>query len=497
MLRLLALLLNLLSTLAFAGQEVHVTLLHVNDVYQISPVDKGTRGGLARLATLKKQVLAESPNTLLLLGGDTLSPSVASNTFKGEQMIATWNAAGLDLAVFGNHEFDFGPDILKSRMGESRFPWLGANVHEKAGNALFGNAKAGEILTFDGVKIGFLGVVTATTAQSSQPGASLRFDDANVEARREAGRLRAKGAMVIVALTHQDMAQDRKLAETGAVDLIMGGHEHVLMQALAGRTPIFKAGSDARLVARLDLFIDKSSRRLTHLDWHMLPVDAGLPEDPETAKVVAGFEDRLSVLLDKPVGETSVMLDARQEACRSRETNLGDWLADIYRSRTGADAAMVNGGTIRSNTTYGPGKLSKRDILSILPFENPIVKLDVTGKTLRAALEHGLALIHESKESGRFPQVSGIRYAYDSRLPVGKRLTDVKVNGAPLDDERHYALALNGYLAGGGDGYEMFKGLPFLIAPENALSETAEVIEALAAGSPIAPKLDGRIRSLP
>ncbi len=488
-----ALLFAFFPTLAAAGQEVRVTLLHINDVYQISPVDKGARGGLARLATLKKQVQADSPHTLLLFGGDTLSPSVASNTFRGEQMIATWNAAGLDLAVFGNHEFDFGPDILKARMAESRFSWLGANVHLKSNNALFANTLASEIRVFDGVKVGFLGVLTAGTATSSRPGPTLRFEDANFEARREAGRLRAKGAVVVVALTHQDMALDRKLADTGAVDLILGGHDHVPMQSLAGRTPIFKAGSDARLAARVDLFIDKDSRRLTHTDWEMLPVDASLPEDPDTARVVAGFEARLSVLLDMPVGESSVLLDASQEASRSRETSLGNWLADIYRLRTGADVAIVNGGSIRSNARYGPGKLSKRDILSILPFENPIVKLAVSGKILRAALEHGLSQIHESKESGRFPQVSGLRYAYDPRLPVGKRLTQVTVAGAALDDERQYSLALAAYLAAGGDGYGMLRGQPFLISPENALSETAEVIEALAAGSPIAPKLEGRI----
>jgi 5'-nucleotidase len=395
--------------------------------------------------------------------------------------------------VFGNHEFDFGPDILKARMAESRFSWLGANVRLKSNNALFANTLASEIRVFDGVKVGFLGVVTASTATSSRPGPDLRFEDANFEARREAGRLRTKGAVVVVALTHQDLAQDRKLAETGAVDIILGGHDHVPMQSLTGRTPIFKAGSDSRLAARVDLFIDKDSRRLTHSDWEMLPVDTALPEDPDTAKVVAGYEAKLSVLLDMPVGESSVLLDARQEANRSRETGLGNWLADIYRTRTGADVAIVNGGSIRSDATYGPGKLSKRDILSILPFENPIVKLDVSGKTLRAALEHGLSQIHESKESGRFPQVSGLGYVYDARQPVGKRLTQVTVAGVPLDDQRRYSLALAAYLAKGGDGYEMLKGQPFLISPENALSEIAEAIEALAAGSPIAPKVEGRI----
>jgi 5'-nucleotidase len=493
--RLLAILAATVAGVAF-GAEQRITLLHINDVYQGGPVDKGRNGGLARVATLRDRVRAASPDTMLLLGGDTLSPSVASNTFKGEQMIATWNALRLDMAVPGNHEFDFGPEIFRRRVAESKFPWIADNMSDRASGQPFGGTQWAQVRRFGRIKIGFLGVITADTSQTSKPGPGVRFSDPVATAKRAAARLRAQGATIVVALTHLAMAEDLRLAATGAVDVILGGHDHVLMQSLAGHTPIFKAGSDARLIARIDLIVDPRTRRLKNIDWLLLPVTADIPEAPEVAKVIAGYESQLATLLDKPVGETTVALDARQEASRSRETNLGDWLADIYRTSTGADAALVNGGSIRSNSTYGPGELSKRDILSILPFENPIVKLDVPGSVLRQALEHGLAEIDVSNESGRFPQVSGIRYRYDAHRPAGSRLLDVQVAGAPLEATRHYALAVNGYLAGGGDGYAMLRGLPYLLAPENALSETAEVIEALAKNSPIAPATDGRIERI-
>ena len=488
----LALALGILSSLALADEQ-RITLLHVNDVYQIGAVDKGKNGGLARLATLRERVQADSPDTLLVFGGDTLSPSVASNTFRGEQMIAAWNALKLDLAVPGNHEFDYGPEVFRQRLAESRFPWIADNLSERASGKPFGGVQRAQIRRFGKVKVGFLGVITADTARSSQPGPAVRFDDPLVVARRSAAQLRARGATVVVALTHLPMADDLRLARSGSVDLILGGHDHTVMQSLAGRTPIFKAGSDARMAARVDLVLDSQTRRLKNIDWELLPITDALPDEPAVAKVLAGYEQQLGALLDQPVGATTVALDARQLPNRSQETNLGDWLADIYRTRTGADAALLNGGSIRSNTTYGPGPLSKRDILSILPFENPIVKLDVPGRVLRQALENGLSEIHLSNESGRFPQVSGIRFRYDARRPVGSRLLDVLVAGAPLEDERHYALAVNGYIAAGGDGYTMLRGLPFLLAPENALSETAEVIEVLAAQSPITPLSDGRI----
>ncbi|HYP50458.1 MAG TPA: metallophosphoesterase, partial [Pyrinomonadaceae bacterium] len=131
-----------------------VTLLHVNDVYQFVPVEGGARGGLARLLTLKKQAVKENPNTLFLMGGDTISPSVESITYKGSQMIDAWNTVGIDYAVLGNHEFDFGPDTLRQRMSESKFVWLGANVLDKTTGKTFADTPPFVIREMGGVKIG-------------------------------------------------------------------------------------------------------------------------------------------------------------------------------------------------------------------------------------------------------------------------------------------------------------------------------------------------------
>src|SRR4029077_21133320 len=119
------------------GQTLRITILHVNDVYQFAPADGGTRGGLARLLTLHKAALAENPNTIFTLGGDTISPSVETRTYKGAQMIDAWNAVGVDYAVFGNHEFDVKTDVLLQRMKESKFQWLGTNVFDKKTKKIF------------------------------------------------------------------------------------------------------------------------------------------------------------------------------------------------------------------------------------------------------------------------------------------------------------------------------------------------------------------------
>src|SRR5580765_5035992 len=131
---------------------VRVTLLQVNDVYQFAPVDQGARGGLARVLTLKKEIEKESPNSILLLSGDTISPSVESITYKGAQMIDAWNATGLDYATFGNHEFDFGPDVLQERIKESKFGWVAANVIDTRTNQTFGGVPPFVVREFGGVK---------------------------------------------------------------------------------------------------------------------------------------------------------------------------------------------------------------------------------------------------------------------------------------------------------------------------------------------------------
>ena len=147
---------------------VRLTFLQVNDVYSLEPVDQGRRGGVARLATLVRRIRGESPNTTLVLAGDTISPSPLSTFLQGRQMIAAFNALGLDVATFGNHEFDFGPAVLLERMRESKFAWLSANVRDRRSGTPFGGAERARLVTLGGVAVGFFGLTAAETAQRSE-----------------------------------------------------------------------------------------------------------------------------------------------------------------------------------------------------------------------------------------------------------------------------------------------------------------------------------------
>ena len=476
--------------------DVKVTLLQVNDVYQFAPVDQGTRGGLGRVLTLRKSIQQENPNTLLLMAGDTISPSVESITYKGAQMIEAWNAIGLDYATFGNHEFDFGPDVLKERVKESKFSWVAANVIDTTTNKPFADVPPFVVREFGGVKIGLFGLVLPDTKTSSRPGANVEFRSPCETAKEIVSQLKAQGVKVIVALTHLSMREDKEVARCADVDLIIGGHEHTLLESHAGNAPIFKMTADARELGRIDLNISPTTGELESIDWQVIPVDDKTKEAAEFAAIYRKYASLLAELA-KPIGRTSVALDARSLESRTKETNVGNFVADSFRKGLTADVAMLNGGSIRADSIIGPGRLTMRDLLSILPFKNKMVKVEVTGATLRAALEHGVSRSAEDSQPGGFPQVSGIQFSFDASRKPGSRLVDVKVNGRPLDDNKKYTLATSSFVAlDGGDGYTMFKGSPVLIPPDRAPLDFELVKKAILPNRPIAPKVEGRIKRL-
>ena len=491
----------LLLAAASFGQSVRVTILHVNDVYQFTPVDGGARGGLARVLTLKKQALAENPNTIFTLGGDTLSPSVETRTYKGAQMIDAWNAVGIDYAVFGNHEFDIKTEELLARMKESKFQWLGANVIDTRTGKTFADTPPYVIREFNGIKIGIVGYLLPATKQTSSMEDALNVIDFCSSAKKLVKQMRKKEKVsAVIGLTHLFMSEDKQLARCADFDLILGGHEHTLLQSSANGTPIFKMTADAREVGKFNLTFDATTKKLAAIDWEIIPVTDKIADAPEFAPVFEKYRpllERLAV----PVGATSVVLDAISESGRTQETNVGNFIADSYRTATGADIGFMNGGSIRADLMYQPGPLTKRDVLSILPFNNPIVKVEVSGTLLRKILEHGVARSgpSEDAEPGRFPQISGMRFEFDVKKPAGSRVSAITVGGKPLDDNAKYTIATSDFLVSrGGDGYTMFKEGKLLTDAASAPKDSDMLENAIknSANSTIAPVTDGRIKRI-
>ena len=480
---------------ALAGAEpVTITFLHTNDMYLIEQHDG--KGGFPKLMTLLKQEREAKANTLTTFGGDLLSPSIMSAVTQGAQMIELMDAVGLQYAVPGNHEFDFGPAVFAQRIQASKASWLAANLHRADGKPTDG-VRDHVLLDIRGIKIGMFGVITPETVTLSVPGDVYVFSDPIEAARHQVDALRAKGADFIVALTHLDWDNELELAQqVPGIGLILAGHDHIAANAFVGNTLLVEAGSDAHWLAVVDVMLEYTEVRgqkklTTNFQWQMRST-LGVKADEGVAARVQRYNALLDDQLNNVVGKTSTLLDTRRETVRTRESAFANLVADAMRASVNADVALTNGGGIRGDTIYEPGTpLTRRMVLSELPFGNVTVKLEISGETLWAALEHGVAKVENVR--GQFPHVSGMRYAFDPTRPIGRRIVSVQVGHQPLDPNATYTLATNDYIAKGGDNYDMLIGLKRLIDPSAGTLLATSVMHHIEAHGTITPKLEGRI----
>jgi 2',3'-cyclic-nucleotide 2'-phosphodiesterase (5'-nucleotidase family) len=459
------------------GQSASLTLLTVNDVYEITPVQG--KGGLAELMTLLRAERTTATHHLTTVNGDFLSPSIMSALLKGAQMVALFNTLGVDAVVFGNHEFDFGPEVTQQRMAEAKFLWLGTNVLGPDGKP-FGGALATTTRQVGELTIGLIGLLTPETAVET---------------------LRQAGADVIIALTHLSLAEDRTLAQqVPGISVILGGHDHEPITWYEGETLIHKAGYDAHYLGRIDLTIEKKVTEkgpqvTVTPSWRMI-ANRGVTPDPGVAAEVARYTAILDQELGQPVGQTQTALNSQTAEVRARETTMGNLIADALREALQADVALVNGGGIRGNRLYEAGTtLTRRDILQELPFGNVDVLVELSGADLLAALENGVSQVEN--KAGRFPQVSGLRLTYNPGKPAGSRVLDVQVGGKALDRTATYRVATNDFLLKGGDGYSsLSKGKVLIDASGGTLMATTVMRYITAKGS-VAPQVEGRIVARP
>lgn len=496
-------LLTLVATFwAPAGAEpLRLSIVHVNDWDRLDARDGA--GGAAKIASIasyeRDRAEADGGLVLLTFGGDMLSPSLLSGFDKGAHMVALANAIGFDAAVLGNHEFDFGPDVLIERLKEAEYTVLGSNVSYK-GQPGFPGAERSRIVTAGGYKIGLLGLTTTDTPSLSSSGPDVVFAPLAETAKEVVEELRNDGADLVIALTHAVYQSDLEtLRQVAGIDILLGGHDHLVLVLYDGKQAILKSGSQGNFVGVMDIALDRvESRNGPKLVWQpsfSLINTLDVEPDLELAEKVAAYNAKLNRELAAEVGVTEVALDTRRASVRSSENAFGNLIADAMRAATGADAAITNGGGIRGDTSYQAGHmLTRKDVLSELPFGNRTVTMRLKGSDLRAALENGVSQVE--KAAGRFPHVSGISFAYDGRKPAGSRVSDVKVADVPLDLGKVYVVAVNDFIAKGGDGYKTFEKGEVVVDASSARLMASQVIEYVQKSGGVKTKVDGRMRRL-
>lgn len=446
-----------------ADSLVRITLLHINDVYEITPIEGGRTGGLARVATVHRELKTRNPNTLFTLGGDFFSPSalgtavVDGQRLAGRQMVAVLNAAGLDLAVYGNHEFDLrGPEFFQ-RLAESRFGYLGTNVTDSLGRP-FPNTMRHRIYRYDspGGRTVALGVIGSVLPDNAQP--YVRYQDWFATMRDQA-RLLRDSVDILVGLTHLGMSQDVRLVEEiPELDLVVGGHEHEnwILRRGPRLTSIVKADANVRTVAVVELTWDAATRRL-RVDPRIVGIGDTIPEDPAVRAEVQRWTERgfagfraLGFDPERVVTRTDQALDGLEASTRNRPTNLSSLIAAAFFAEAGdADLALVNTGSIRIDDLLPPGPVTEYDLIRVLPFGGNVVTVTMTGALLRRVLDQGEA----NRGTGGYLAHHRVQREVDGAWQVA---------GAPLADARTYRVALSDFLVTGRE-----RGLDYL-SPANA-----------------------------
>ena len=442
--------------------KITVTFVQINDVYEIAPMQGGKVGGVARVATLKKEELARNPNTFMVMAGDFLSPSVYNSlkyegkSIRGRQMVESLNSAGLDVAIFGNHEFDIKENELQERINESAFKWIASNTFHKTetGIAPFVKTTSSGTETIPETYILNVQDKDGTKAKIGFIGLTLPFNKAKyvtytneLEVAEKLYNQLKLSCDAVVAITHLAVEEDMILAKkVPGLSLIMGGHEHDMQFKKIGDLYITKAHANAKSAYVNYLTIDVKNKT-NSVKPELRMIDTTISEDPTTALVVKKWMDigemnyeALGFNAKRVVREKGEPLDGRENMIRSGKTNLTRIVVSAMEKATPtADVVIMNSGSIRVDDILQM-PLTEYDIIRTLPYGGSILEVDMRGNLLIKVLEAG----RTNLGSGGFLQ-------YSSALNYNPNTKSWTLKEVDLDPNKIYHVGLADFLMTGGE----------------------------------------------
>lgn len=504
---LLAVLLISVSTANLNAENLKVQLFHTNDIhgwYMSRPASfykedpKRLIGGFPVMANALKKLSEPGAATFLVDAGDWFQGTPEGSLSKGSNTVALFNAMKYDLVTLGNHDFDFGEDELKWLIGELKMPVVVSNLYTTADGKRVPYVKPFLIKEVSGVKVGFFGLLTRTMPKLVFPKnfQGLSAGDEVEWGRKTVAELKAAGADVIVLLSHAGLSSnqvkfpidDRAIAaQVPGIDLIVGGHSHTALREplrdAANGTMIVQAGTGLSRLGEAVLEIDPETKKVvsSQARLHDLWVDQ-YGEDPAALALVRKMQAEAGAALDVVIGTAAAFMGRNAAG----ESTLGSWMTDCARRYTKTQTAFMNSGGLRADLVAGP--ITSRDIFNIMPFDNALVTLYVSGEQLRQILEHSV-----SGEHGLL-QVSGLSFSFDPAAPKGRRVREVSVSGLPLQGSATYTVTAPDFVVSGGDGYSALEGgadkafMPILVR---------DALDWCVRGySPVMPPEPGRIRKL-
>lgn len=494
------------------------TLLHTNDTQSNHmPQNDGT-GGDARMATVINRVRGEVQNSLLVDVGGRLSGTLFHRVFAGQNNVQIMTALGYQAMGIGNREFDNGDALLAQFIDSVKFPLISANINASKSQVLAGKITPYLIIRVGGQPVGITGVTIADTPRLSSPSANVAFDSnyAN-QINRQVIAMRALGVNKIIVLANIGYEQSVNLAaELSGVAVIVAGRDNILLSNIdpnaVGKYPnqvldkdgkpilvVIAGGTDARYIGRLNMEF-AADGSLLKWDGDTILLDQSIPADKDIESLINGMNEQVElernrIIRDNNNAEITVESEIPLVDCRTNECVIGNLVADAMRDRAGTQIALMNAGGVRAG--FGAGKLLRGTILEILPFSNRLSRFQISGEALWSALENGVSRVGADSGTGRFPQISGIRFTYDPTKEAGSRIVSIDVLGAdgmsytPLDRAATYTIATNDFLRRGGDGYDAFAKAQEVEELDLFLDEV--LTQYLQKIGKVNPQLEGRI----
>ncbi|APX90296.1 multifunctional 2',3'-cyclic-nucleotide 2'-phosphodiesterase/5'-nucleotidase/3'-nucleotidase [Brevirhabdus pacifica] len=499
-----------------AQADMTLTILHTNDFHSrfepISKYDSGCSaedndagecfGGSARLVTAVEEARGRGENVLLVDGGDQFQGTLFYTRYKGKVAAEMMNKLGYDAMTVGNHEFDDGPEVLRSFAEAVEFPILMSNADISGEPLLSDVIRKSVVIEKGGEKIGLIGLTPRDTDELASPGKNVIFTDPTEAVQAEVDRLEEEGVNKIVVLSHSGYETDKRIAEaTTGVDVIVGGHSNTLLSnsdekaagpypTTVGDTAIVQAYAYGKYLGELTVTFDDAGA-IVSAKGDPIIIDGKVVEDADTKARIAELAAPLEEIRQKVVAQAAEPIEGGREVCRVQECAMGNLVAEAMLDRVrdqGIQVAFANSGGIRAS--IDAGDVTMGEVMTVLPFQNTLSTFTASGQVLLDALENGVSQVEEG--AGRFPQVAGLSFTWDPAGEPGSRVREVLVGGAPLDPAATYGIVTNNYVRNGGDGYKMFTDAAdaYDFGPD-----LADVLaEYMVANAPVAPSTDGRIK---
>jgi 5'-nucleotidase / UDP-sugar diphosphatase len=503
-------LLLLVSLVSAQDGGYELALLHSSTVVDNHRIGDDGIGGTARAATLISQSREAHPNVLLFDMGDRFI-----NPYYYARNAEILNELGYNAMTLGNHEFNGGNVGLLNFLEALDFPILAANIDFSASPILQERINPYVILEVNGEQIGVIGLAEEATPALSSPGPELIFlDDEVAVTQTYVDELSGLGINKIILLAHREAAENVVLASSlDGVDVILGGSDDVLLSntveeaafpypieslSLSG-APVLVVQTPERNLYLGELLVQfDEAGVLSSWSGDNILLDESIAEDEEFATLLEELYTADAADATE-VGSSETLLFGG-DPCREEECTLGNLITDAIRDYGGTQLAVYNAGGIRASIDVGP--ISDLQLIQVLPFGNLLSTMELRGQDIVVMLEHAVSLGGDStvRGSGRFLQVSGMRYSWDPSRPVGNRIEAIDIlnedgSFTPIDVNAIYSLTTNDFIRNGGDEFSMLA--------ENAIDPfdfgppvDQVLLDYVAANSPVAPMIEGRITRL-